>query len=85
MAEPMVELFRGGYLESVHLGDIAAVGQDGRIIAKLGDPGMRTFWRSAAKPIQALIPFMSGAVEEYGISDEEYAVVCASHFGEEIH
>ena len=85
MAEPMVELFREGYLESVHLGDIAAVGQDGRIIAKLGDPGMRTFWRSAAKPIQALIPFMSGAVEEYGISDEEYAVVCASHFGEEIH
>ena len=85
MPMPMVELFRGGLLESVHVGDAAAVDQEGRILARLGDPCLRTFWRSAAKPIQALLPYISGAVGEYGISDEEYAVVCASHFGEEIH
>jgi len=85
MSELMVELTRGGYVESVHTGDVAVVSAKQGLVASYGDAGKKTFWRSAAKPIQALIPIITGAVDEYGITDDELALICASHFGEEVH
>ena len=53
MAEPIrVAARRGGTVESVHRVHAIAV-RDGKTIASAGDPGLVTFMRSAAKPIQA--------------------------------
>lgn len=85
MASPMVEVLRGGYLESMHMGDAAFVSSKANVLAKAGDAGFATFWRSAAKPVQALLPVISGAVDRYGITEKELAVICASHYGESMH
>src|SRR5712675_3148973 len=49
-----VELHRGTVLESRHRVHVAVVDASGRLVAQAGDPDYRTFWRSAAKPFQAL-------------------------------
>ncbi len=41
-----------------------------------------TFWRSAAKPFQALPLVEDGAAERFGLTSEELALVCASHSSE---
>lgn len=50
-----------------------------------GDPDKYTYWRSAAKPIQAFNVILSGAAEKYGFTDKELAIMCASHYGEKFH
>src|SRR5690606_10260873 len=47
--------------------------------------GRPIFPRSAIKAIQALAMFRSGAVEKFGLTDEEIAIACASHNGEARH
>src|SRR6266516_1297469 len=49
-----VESWRGTVLESRHRVHVAVVDATGRLVASAGDPDYRTFWRSAAKPFQAL-------------------------------
>ena len=84
MSEPMVEVTRGALVECRHRGDIAVMA--GRRLAwRLGDPGKVTYFRSAAKPIQALAVVADGAAERFGFSDAEIAVMCASHYGEPFH
>lgn len=41
--------------------------------------------RSSAKPFQAIPLLVSGAAEFFGFTDEEIAIICASHSGEERH
>jgi len=54
MAEPIrVTVRRGETVESVHLVHAVAV-RDGEVMAEAGDPGLVTFMRSSAKPIQAM-------------------------------
>lgn len=72
-------------MESVHYGDWVIVDQAGRIIACQGDPQLRTYFRSAAKPIQALPVVEQGAADHFGFTDAELAVTCASHSGEPEH
>ncbi|CAN5626548.1 asparaginase [soil metagenome] len=50
-----------------------------------GDPESYVYVRSSAKPFQAIPLILSGAVEAFGFTDEEIAIVCASHSGEERH
>jgi L-asparaginase II len=54
IAEPLVEVRRGGITESRHRGHVAAVEPDGNVVASLGAPHNVTFLRSSAKPLQAL-------------------------------
>ncbi len=61
------------------------VNSSGEVIAGLGDRGLRTYMRSAAKPIQAMPLLESGAVEHFGFSAKELAVMMASHNGESFH
>lgn len=82
---PMVEVTRGRQVESVHRGGIAVVDAQGHLVASLGDPKERVFVRSSAKPFQALALVCSGAADAFGITEEELAVVCASHSGEPQH
>lgn len=51
----------------------------------MGDPQWPTFFRSAAKPLQALPLVEDGVVDRYDMSDEELALCCASHNSEPRH
>jgi L-asparaginase II len=80
-----VLVVRGGTVESVHQVAVAVVDASGRLLASAGDPGVITGYRSAAKPMQALPLVEDGVVERFGITQEELALCCASHSGEERH
>jgi L-asparaginase II len=86
LAEPLVEVRRGGITESRHRGHVIAVEPDGNVVAYLGAPQITvTFLRSSAKPFQALPLVVSGAADRFGFTDREVALACASHNGEPIH
>jgi L-asparaginase II len=83
--ERLVSVYRGGHLESFHIGSVAVVDCHGRLIAAAGDPAAETFLRSAAKPFQAIPLLQEGALEEFELTGEELALICASHGGEPHH
>jgi L-asparaginase II len=85
LAEPLVEVRRGGLTESRHRGHVVAIEPDGNVVAFLGSPETVTFLRSSAKPLQAIPLLISGAAERFGFTDREVALACASHNGEPIH
>jgi L-asparaginase II len=85
IAEPLVEVRRGGITESRHRGHVVAIEPDGNVVAQLGAPETVTFLRSSAKPFQALPLLVSGAADRFGFTDREVALACASHNGEPIH
>ncbi len=82
---PMVEVTRGDWVESSHRGAMAVVDMNGRLVASLGHPIQPIFVRSCAKPFQALALVCSGAADAFGVTEEELAVVSASHSGEPEH
>src|SRR6266705_5137566 len=77
-----IESHRGSILESRHTVHVAVVDGAGRLVASAGDPEYRTFWRSAAKPFQAVPLIEDGAVERFGLSRQDLALACASHSSE---
>ncbi|MEP6356515.1 MAG: asparaginase [Hyphomicrobiales bacterium] len=81
----LVEVMRGDFVESVHRGAISIVDASGAVLVDIGDTHKPIFPRSAIKPLQALYLAESGAVEKYGLSDEELALACSSHNGEQAH
>ena len=81
----VIEVTRGPVVESRHEGIAAVVKADGTVVASWGDIDAVILPRSATKPIQA-IPFIeSGAVERFGLGNEQMALACASHNGEARH
>lgn len=84
--EPFViEVTRGGRVESRHLGALAVVDGAGRSVLARGDVEAPVFPRSAVKVLQG-IPFIeSGAADSYAMTDAELSLACASHSGEEGH
>jgi len=84
-AECVVEVTRGAVLESRHRVHAAVVDAGGRLRAFAGEPERVTFFRSAAKPLQALPLVDDGALERYGLTLEELALCCASHSGSAAH
>jgi L-asparaginase II len=83
IAVPMVEVTRGGFLESIHHGHAVIARADGGIVEAWGDPDIVMLPRSSAKMIQALPLLESGAGAE--LSTEHLALACASHSGERRH
>ena len=77
-----VEQVRGGVVEAWHDVHVAVVDATGRLVARAGDPLLLTFWRSAAKPFQALPLVADGVMERFGVTSEELALACASHSSE---
>jgi L-asparaginase II len=83
--DPIFQLTRGDILESLHFGAIAVMEPTGRLVAWYGDPGLVTFTRSSAKPLQAL-PFLENdGMSFYGLTLQEVALLCASHSGTDEH
>ena len=80
-----VEVTRGPLVESVHRISAAIVDRSGRLIASAGNPELVTYWRSAAKPFQALPLVEDGVMERFGFGPEELALACASHSSEPVH
>lgn len=84
-SEILAKVIRGETVESIHRGHLIVLDGEGGEIARLGNAEMVTFIRSSAKPFQA-IPFLtSGAAERFGFLENEIALACASHSGEEMH
>lgn len=81
----VVELTRGPLVESLFRGDAAVVDSTGRVLFQVGDGRKVTFWRSSAKPIQALPVITSGAADAFGFAPEHLAMFCASHNAEPVH
>jgi L-asparaginase II len=80
-----IESTRGELVESVHRVSVAVTDADGALVAEAGDPALVTFWRSAAKPFQALPLLQDGVADAFGLDDEELALACASHSSEAVH
>ena len=73
--EPIVvEATRGEIVEARHVVHAVAV-RDGRVEVAAGDPDLVTFFRSSAKPIQAL-PVVRARPD---LDDQQVALLCASH------
>jgi L-asparaginase II len=86
LANPvLIEVTRGGRVESFHRGSIAIVDSQGKVILALGDLDTPVYPRSSLKPIQALPLVESGAADAFSCSSEELALACASHSGEPMH
>jgi len=76
---------RGNLLESIHIIFATAVDCDGNEIFSAGNAEYLTCIRSAFKPFQAAISVKAGAVDAAGFTENELALMCASHSGDEIH
>jgi L-asparaginase II len=81
----LVQAWRGGIVESAHRGALAIVDATGTLHTALGDIDRPIFPRSAVKVLQALPLVASGAADALQLTDEELALACASHAGEERH
>lgn len=81
-AVPLINLWRGGRLESQHRGHVVISDMQG-IVASWGDPEAIVYPRSSVKMIQALPLLTSGAGRD--LSDKRLAFACASHQGAAIH
>ncbi|RMC34747.1 asparaginase [Paracoccus alkanivorans] len=83
-AAEMIELWRGGRRESLHLGHAVICDSTG-VVEAWGCPGNVIFPRSSCKMIQALPLVESGAADAVGLTDRQLALACASHSGARIH
>lgn len=81
----LIEQTRGTYVENRHRGAFVIADAEGNIIASAGDIARPVFPRSAIKSMQALAMVTSGAIERFDLTDEELALACASHHGEDVH
>jgi L-asparaginase II len=81
----LAEAIRGNWVENRHRGAYVVVDADGAIIASGGDIERPIFPRSAIKSMQALPIFARQAEGKFHHTEEELALACASHHGEDVH
>lgn len=83
-AAEMIEIWRGGRCESLHLGHAVICDKDG-VVEAWGAPDEVIFPRSSCKMVQALPLVESGAADAAGLSERQLALACASHSGAAMH
>jgi L-asparaginase II len=84
-AVPLLRIERGQVEEGLQRGHLAAVDAGGALVASKGDPSRLTYFRSCAKPFQAIAALRTGIVDRFGLTAEHVAIICASHNGEPRH
>ena len=84
-AAPMVEIWRGTFLESQHVGHAVVCDTSGQVVEAWGDPELVILPRSSSKMLQALPLIESGAAKAQGLGAKHLALACASHNGAAIH
>lgn len=82
---PLVEVTRGDIVESIHYGSLVISQPDGKIVFSIGDITNPTYLRSASKPFQTLAFLERGGAEHYALTEQEVAIICASHSGTDEH
>ena len=81
----LVEVTRGEIVESIHFGGFCVIDSHGRMLACEGDPELLSFPRSSLKPFQAL-PFIERkGADAFDFTQQEIAIMCASHAGTNLH
>lgn len=80
----MIELWRGGRRESLHLGHGVISDRRG-VVEAWGVPGTLIYPRSSCKMVQALPLIESGAADSAGLNTRQLALACASHSGAQMH
>ena len=81
----LLEYVRDGLVEQEHYGFVVLSGKE-RAFDFIGDTRNYPFYlRSCAKPLQASLIIDYGMDKFYDMTEEEIALCCASHAGEEIH
>ncbi len=83
-AAAMAEIWRGGMLESTHLGHAVICDAQG-VVWQAGNPDAVIFPRSSCKMIQALPLIETGAADAVGLTPAHLALSCASHQGAALH
>jgi L-asparaginase II len=81
----LVEVTRGGVVESRHRGALVVVDADGGVVMSVGDVAAPVFPRSAVKAMQALPLVEGGFADRFGLTAAEIALCCSSHSGELHH
>jgi L-asparaginase II len=79
--EILATVTRSGIAESLHLGHLIVLNADGSTYLSKGSPELPIFPRSAVKSLQASAMLKAGLT----VSDEELAIICASHSGAQNH
>ncbi|MCC5992112.1 MAG: asparaginase [Rhodobacteraceae bacterium] len=82
-AAPLIELWRGEFLESLHHGHAVVMRDTGEIVESWGRADALIYPRSSCKMVQAL-PLLESGVGR-GLPDEYLALACASHSGGDEH
>lgn len=80
----LIELWRGGQLESLHRGHVVICDKSG-VVEAWGKPSQIIFPRSSCKMMQALPLIESGAADAVGLTERQLALACASHNGARLH
>lgn len=83
--EILIEETRADLLENIHVGVICGVDEKKEVNYQVGNMEHKTYFRSAAKPIQALPAFLAGIDKKYELTKGEAALLTASHRGESYH
>lgn len=81
----VVEVTRGGMVESVHRARACIVDAGGHVLARWGDIQAPVYPRSAIKALQAIPLVETGALDAFELTDSELALACSSHNGETRH
>ena len=81
----LAQMVRGNWVENRYRGAFAVVDADGKVIFSAGDIVRPIFPRSAIKSMQALAMVTAGSIDRFTLSDEDLALACASHRGEDVH
>lgn len=85
METMLVKEYRADVMECAHSGHICIVNEEGKVEAYAGDPNYVTFTRSSAKPLQAIPAIRAQLANHYHLTDQEIAIMTASHRGEHEH
>jgi L-asparaginase II len=83
--EPLVEVTRGGIVESIHDVAACAIDADGTLAFSAGSIDVPVYLRSTAKPFIAAAAIEAGARERFNLEPQEIAVMAASHSGQSFH
>lgn len=83
--EILVKYLRGTLVEEEHYGFRMLANKE-RVLEYSGETGHYPFYlRSCAKPLQASLLIDYGMDIKYDMSEQEIAICCASHAGEDVH
>lgn len=80
-----VLVWRGSIVESRHRVQAIACSPDAGVLLATEAADLATSFRSSAKPFQCLPLVERGHADRWGFSDEQLAVMCASHTGSDDH